>query len=53
MDRVSYEPEIGIVIESSPRNITVEVISYKKFKTYQKELQIGKYLKIEVDEIFL
>ncbi len=50
MDRVSYEPEIGIVIESSPRNITVEVISYKKFKTYQKELQIGKYLKIEVDE---
>ncbi len=49
MDKVGYEPEIGFVIVSSPRNITVEVSSYKKFKTYQKELQIGKYLKIEVD----
>jgi uncharacterized protein len=46
MSLSSYEPEIGIVIESSPQDILVEIESVQKFETYKNHLQVGKYLRI-------
>jgi len=46
MSLKSYEPEIGIVVESSPKVILVEIESVQKFETYKNHLQVGKYLRI-------
>ena len=46
MSLSSYEPEVGIVLESSPKDILVEIGSIQKFETYKNHLQVGKYLRI-------
>jgi len=46
MKMSNYEPEIGIVVESSPLDIIIEIESIKKFETYKNHLQVGKYLRI-------